>query len=257
MVVAVKGKTKSERRRRTPRNRTSDPRQARRRLEEQGLDGLGIVEVARDAGMSHATLLHHFGSAEGMRLALIDSMASRLIRDVVKSIRADDPADVIFEKLFATFTKTNHANLIAWRALNTSMQVEFGESFKLFDELIDVCAEPTGNREEARNLVMLVAATSIGFGVSGEVLKRRCACPMKKSNDSPPGSAGASSVWRRANSPPPTAQNGETTTFWLAVRPSSTTRPIPPEVSPSSSALIDKPSTDPLIRRPSTASSNA
>ncbi len=172
-MPAAKNKTKVERRRRTP----SESKRlvldaARKRLEEQGLDGLGIVEVARDAGMSHATLLHHFGSAECMRLALIDSMASRLIRDVVKSIRADDPADVIFEKLFATFTKTNHANLIAWRALNTSMRVEFGESFGLFEELIDVCAEPSGNREEARKIVMLVAATSIGFGVSGEVLKK-------------------------------------------------------------------------------------
>ena len=172
-MIALKNKTKVERRRRTP----SESKRlvldaARRRLEEHGLDGLGIVEVAREAGMSHATLLHHFGSAEGMRLALIDSMASRLIRDVVKSIRADDPADVIFEKLFATFTKTNHANLIAWRALNTSMRVEFGESFELFEELIDVCAQPSGDREEARKIVMLVAATSIGFGVSGEVLKK-------------------------------------------------------------------------------------
>ena len=166
-------KPKVERRRRTP----SESRRlvldaARRRLEEHGLDGLGIVEVARDAGMSHATLLHHFGSAEEMRLALIDSMTGRLIRDVVKSLRADDPAEVIFEKLFATFTKTNHAKLIAWRALNASIQVEIGESFSLFEELIDVCAEQLGDREVARNLVMLVAATSIGVGVSGDVLPR-------------------------------------------------------------------------------------
>ena len=169
----MSGKEKIERRRRTP---SESKRQvleaAQRRLEVHGLDGLGIVEVARDAGMSHATLLHHFGSAEGMRLALIDAMTSRLIRDVMRSLRADDPAEVIFEKLFATFTKTNHANLIAWRALNSSIQVGIGESFGLFEELIDICTErlETRDREVARNLVLLVAATSVGIGISGDVL---------------------------------------------------------------------------------------
>ena len=40
---------------------------AGKRLEEHGLRGLNIKDVADDSGIKHGTLLHHFGSAEGMR----------------------------------------------------------------------------------------------------------------------------------------------------------------------------------------------
>ena len=40
------------------------------RLQRYGLEGLNIVGVAEEVGISHATLIHHFGSSEGMRQAL-------------------------------------------------------------------------------------------------------------------------------------------------------------------------------------------
>ncbi len=47
---------------------------AAKRLREHGLEGLNITGVAEEAGISHATLIHHFGSSGGMRDALADKM---------------------------------------------------------------------------------------------------------------------------------------------------------------------------------------
>ena len=70
------GAARPDRRRRARRT----PEAARRlvldaaaaRLEEHGLKGLNVVDIARDAGMTHATVLHHFGSAEKMQRALVE-----------------------------------------------------------------------------------------------------------------------------------------------------------------------------------------
>ena len=70
------------RRRRTPEQaRAAILEVARQRLGEHGLDGLNVVDVARDTGISHATLIHHFGTADGMRSALVSHMTSQLLRD--------------------------------------------------------------------------------------------------------------------------------------------------------------------------------
>ena len=61
---------------------------AQRRLASHGLDGLNIADIAAEAGMSHGTLLHHFGSSDGMRKALADRMGQRLLEQVL-AISAD------------------------------------------------------------------------------------------------------------------------------------------------------------------------
>ena len=64
---------------------------AARRLREHGLEGLNITGVAEEAGISHATLLHHFGSSGGMRDALAEKMTYDLIRDLLAAMDAKVP----------------------------------------------------------------------------------------------------------------------------------------------------------------------
>jgi len=52
---------------------------AAERLRDQGVDGLTVKGVAEQAGMSHATLIHHFGSSEDMRRELEVHMTSKLL----------------------------------------------------------------------------------------------------------------------------------------------------------------------------------
>ena len=54
---------------------------AEQRLRSFGVEGLSVVDVAKDCGMSHATVIHHFGNTAGMRQALVAHMSDRLLRD--------------------------------------------------------------------------------------------------------------------------------------------------------------------------------
>lgn len=82
---------------------------AERRLREHGLEGLNVTAVAQEAGISHATLLHHFGSVDGMREALADQMFLSLIKDIVDAVGAREPPDKVTQRLFKTLSEGGHA----------------------------------------------------------------------------------------------------------------------------------------------------
>ena len=66
MSKPTQSNAKPRRRRTSEQARAAILEVARQRLGEHGLDGLNVVDVARDTGISHATLIHHFGTADGM-----------------------------------------------------------------------------------------------------------------------------------------------------------------------------------------------
>src|SRR5579872_536802 len=49
---------------------------------EEGLEGLSIGSVARNAGMSKSGMFAHFGSREQLQLALLDSVGTRFLEFV-------------------------------------------------------------------------------------------------------------------------------------------------------------------------------
>ena len=169
------------RRRRTPEQAKAAILQvAEQRLGQHGLDGLNVVDVAREAGMSHATLIHHFGNAHGMRRALIAHMTSRLLRDVIAALQSDTPSPVnILKDLFAALSQSGHGKLLAWLAvgdaqLSQALDEPPPEVAELFEEVIAVLARrlpKSFDRDSAaRRMVYLVATAAIGYGVSGGLL---------------------------------------------------------------------------------------
>ncbi len=139
---------------------------AERRLREMGLMGLNIVGVAKDAGMSHATLIHHFGSTEGMRSALADHMTRHLIEDVMRALDQDVPPKQLFEDLFRTLSSGGHAKLLAWLAVEDGTSTAHAP--EIFDDLIQACADRFEHFEvdQVRNMVFMVAATAIGANIA-------------------------------------------------------------------------------------------
>lgn len=170
------------RRRRTPDEaRAAILQIAEQRLREHGLEGLNVVDIARAAGMSHATLIHHFGNADGMRRALIAHMTSRLLRDVIAALRGDSPPVVILKDLFTALSQSGHAKLLAWLAVGDARLREAlddppAQVVELFAQLIPVLAErlpgSVDRESAARRMVYLVATAAIGYGVSGALLPR-------------------------------------------------------------------------------------
>jgi len=166
---------------RKPRRRRRTPEEARelvldtaeRRLKSKGLEGLNIVGVAREAGISHATLLHHFGSSAGMRQALVERMTRRLISEALATLGQEAEVTTLFHDLFEVFSTGGHAKLLAWMNIEAAHRAPPSPEIRAgFAELIDTAARqlPNGDPESARNILVLVVAAAIGLGIAGEGL---------------------------------------------------------------------------------------
>ena len=157
---------------------------AERRLSEFGVGGLKIADVAREAGLSHGTLLHHFGSSDGLRIALATRMAQGLLDEVIALERdgpeAEEAAERFFERLFAVLSGGGHARLIAWLSLDDTHHDEVdalvsstGERFELLLQTIAsrmLAADEAASLRQARYIVLLVVSSAIGVGVARDVL---------------------------------------------------------------------------------------
>jgi AcrR family transcriptional regulator len=158
---------------------------ARDRLLRFGLEGLKITDVARAAGMSHATLLHHFGSSDEMRSALVESMANELLSEFIGMLDEGAPSAArvaqLFKRLFEGLSDNRHAQLFAWFALTALDQPDAlanaaTETRPMVDALLTQmsrnAAELGTTQQSARYVALLVVACAIGLGVAGPWLKR-------------------------------------------------------------------------------------
>ena len=158
---------------------------AERRLREHGLEGLAIVDVAADVGMSHATLLHHFGSSDGMRAALIERMATNLLGEVTALLGRQDAQEHrsgdFFVHLFEALAGGGHAKLIGWQNLVANKDGKArmsSETRALFNQVLDGLRirlieygrdAATADRD-ARFIVLLVVSSALGFGIGRDTL---------------------------------------------------------------------------------------
>jgi AcrR family transcriptional regulator len=93
---------------------------AQRLLSQGGPDAIRLQEIARDVGIAHPTILHHFGSRDGLIQAL-DARAIRALSDdvseMIQSERAEDSGIELLERLAHTMDDQGLARLIAWWAM--------------------------------------------------------------------------------------------------------------------------------------------
>ena len=144
---------------------------ARTRLLEHGIEGLKIADVARDLHMSHATLLHHFGSSEGMRTALIARMGADVLTELLATMdgapASEDQRAQWLSTTFATLADPRHGQLFAWLALQPGEAgvEQVGTTANLFGELL-ARMQKVIPLAHAQFLVSLVVTSAIGMGVS-------------------------------------------------------------------------------------------
>ncbi len=150
---------------------------AARRLRDYGMEGLNITGVADEAGISHATLIHHFGSTAGMREALAEKMTLDLISDLVSALGENVPPSELIGNVFDALAAGGHAKLIAWRAVDAgdgSAQRDLSDVASLFERLLATSAEvlQPDTQEELRRMIYFVAVAAIGHGLAGDTLSR-------------------------------------------------------------------------------------
>lgn len=96
---------------------------AEQRLAQVGPAGLRLQEVAKDAGVAHPTILHHFGSREGLVHAVVQRAVGTLHADLMQELQqelAGGTADAVnlINRAFITLSQRGHARLWVWIALS-------------------------------------------------------------------------------------------------------------------------------------------
>lgn len=92
-----------------------------KRLVTSGPSGIRLQEVAADAGVSHPTVLHHFGSREALVKAVIArslrAINASLVEAIVASSGDEKKLEGLIENVARVFEKSGHARVALWLAL--------------------------------------------------------------------------------------------------------------------------------------------
>ena len=161
---------------------------AARRLSQFGLEGLNISDVAKAAGMSHATVIHHFGSTAAMKQALLQQMTNALLSDIVAALKDDTSRDEILSRLFATLSQDGHGRLLAWLALGHQDRDVLpikNDTSELFKSIIEVISDPEDTETDAKLQVFLVASAAMGLGICGGALSNLIGLSDKEYSEFP------------------------------------------------------------------------
>jgi AcrR family transcriptional regulator len=94
---------------------------AERQLVAAGPAGLRLQEIAAEAGVSHPTVLHHFGSRDGLLQEVVRRTSQRLHDDVAAALVAS-PTGVtslasLLERITSALDATGHGRAFGWLAL--------------------------------------------------------------------------------------------------------------------------------------------
>lgn len=156
-------------------------RAATKRISEGGPAAIRLTEIARDIGVSHPTILHHFGSRAGLIEAIEEDRTKRLLDEISKLLSkpvAESTPALLIRRVFEVLGDSGHARLWAWRGL-TLGEGEHGQAEQaMLQQLTDAVharrAEyarvheldvPT--REDSSFVLRLLNATLLGEAVAG------------------------------------------------------------------------------------------
>lgn len=146
---------------------------AERLLTESGPQTLRLADVAKESGVANATVLHHFGTIDGVQKALMERMIGDLVEQVVS---LDLPADpelartASLTRLFDAFENRGAARLAAWLELTdesrrlTSVREAVGR--------VAATRFPDQNApiELVESIMLIAISLALGVGLFGPTL---------------------------------------------------------------------------------------
>lgn len=155
---------------------------ARGLLVEIGPQAVTLKAVAARIGRTHANLLHHFGSADGLQKALIERMARQIvgtIRDAVRRSREiKDPAELV-DLVFDAFGSNGAGALASWMILNGNQDALDPILTAIHDLVEDLSAEERPDipiKDETLQLVLL----ALGDALLGAPMARALGLPRER-----------------------------------------------------------------------------
>lgn len=154
---------------------------AEQRLAQVGPAGMRLQEVAADAGVSHPTILHHFGSREGLVHAVVQRALGTLHADLMRELQQElaggtaDPVKLI-NRAFLTLSQRGHARLWVWLALSGQLPPSVQPWVR---EIATVAHEVRGKRkgavprafEDSLFRTMLAGLALFGEAIIGDAMR--------------------------------------------------------------------------------------
>lgn len=143
-------------------------------LVEQGPLALKLAEVAAAAGVANGTVLHHFGSIDGVHTALMERMTEQLVANVFAAAMREHDRDAqnaaVMEALFDTFETRGAARLAAWLELTG----EWRRLTNVRDAVRVVAAKraelDSAKVAEVEDMVLVAVVMAMGAGLFGRSL---------------------------------------------------------------------------------------
>ncbi|NBR31944.1 MAG: TetR/AcrR family transcriptional regulator [Sphingomonadaceae bacterium] len=154
-------------------------------LMEAGPQAVTLKAVAARMGRTHANLLHHFGSAAGLQMALAAHLAGTVCDSIADILLENggaehDPARVV-NMVFDAFDKQGAGQLATWMILSgneNAMNPVVDAIHELIDE-IGNGHENTSMHEDTLTLVLM----AMGDALLGEPLARSLGLPRDAARD--------------------------------------------------------------------------
>jgi AcrR family transcriptional regulator len=154
-------------------------------LMEAGPQAVTLKAVAARMGRTHANLLHHFGSAAGLQMALAAHLAGTVCDSIADILLENggaehDPARVV-NMVFDAFDKQGAGQLATWMILSgneNAMNPVVDAIHELIDE-IGKGHENTSMHEDTLTLVLI----AMGDALLGEPLARSLGLPRDAARD--------------------------------------------------------------------------
>jgi AcrR family transcriptional regulator len=187
-----KPKTKTKRLRRTPEAvRSAALQAARALLLKSGPEAITLPAVAKELGMAHGNITHHFGSVGALHASLVDQMGQEFataIHSAVGQLRNEnaDPVDVV-DAVFDAFNDTGAGRLISWLASTNNMaalEPWFTTVAKAIRELAKGAPKPGEDRQNSvKQTALVLLSTALGNALIGDRLHAAIGLPKGTLNE--------------------------------------------------------------------------
>jgi AcrR family transcriptional regulator len=182
----------AKRLRRTPEAvRSAALQAARSLLLKAGPEAITLPAVAKELGMAHGNITHHFGSVGAVHSALVDQMGQEFataVHNAVTQLRDEnaDPVDVV-DAVFDAFNDTGAGRLISWLASTNNMNALepwFATVTRAVKELSKGVPKPGEQRQASvRQTALVLLSTALGNALIGDRLHAAVGLPKGTLNE--------------------------------------------------------------------------
>jgi AcrR family transcriptional regulator len=152
-------------------------------LVQHGPQSLRLADVAKAAGVANATVLHHFGTIDGVQAALMEKMIGELVSGLLEMDLPADPKQarsVALTRLFDAFENKGAARLAAWLEL-TDESRRLRTVREAVQTVIRQKINPADlSEEQLEESILISVILALGVGLFGPTLGELLSKPPER-----------------------------------------------------------------------------